>query len=57
MSSALRVLRHRDFRYLFFGQAASQIGDRAVVVALGMLTAGTLGGGGGTSLQKISVAT
>ena len=36
MSSALRVLRHRDFRYLFLGQAASQIGDRAVVVALAL---------------------
>ena len=36
MSTALRVLRHRDFRYLFAGQAASQIGDRAVVVALAL---------------------
>jgi MFS family permease len=36
MSRALRVLRHRDFRYLFAGQAASQIGDRAVVVALAL---------------------
>lgn len=36
MSSALRVLRHRDFRYLFLGQAASQIGDRAVIVALAL---------------------
>ena len=32
----LRVLRHRDFRYLFAGQAASQIGDRVVVVALAL---------------------
>jgi MFS family permease len=36
MSSALRVLRYRDFRYLFAGQAASQVGDRAVVVALAL---------------------
>ncbi len=36
MSSALRVLRHRNFRYLFLGQAASQVGDRAVVVALAL---------------------
>ncbi len=36
MSSHLRVLRHRDFRYLFAGQAASTIGDRVVVVALAL---------------------
>ena len=36
MSSYLRVLRHRDFRYLFAGQAASVIGDRIVVVALAL---------------------
>jgi MFS family permease len=36
MSSYLRVLRHRDFRYLFLGQAASVTGDRAVVVALAL---------------------
>ncbi len=32
----LRVLRHRDFRYLFLGQAASVTGDRVVVVALAL---------------------
>ncbi len=31
-----RVLRNPDFRYLFLGQAASMIGDYAVVVALGL---------------------
>jgi MFS family permease len=31
-----RVLRHRDFRFLFFGQAASVVGDRVVVVALAL---------------------
>src|SRR5428012_7269 len=36
MFSIPRVLRHRDFRYLFFGQAASVVGDRAVVVALAL---------------------
>lgn len=36
MRSALRVLRYRDFRYLFAGQATSQIGDRAVIVALAL---------------------
>ena len=36
MFSTPRVLRHRDFRYLFFGQAASVVGDRAVVVALAL---------------------
>ncbi len=35
----LRVLRHRDFRYLFAGQAASVIGDRLVVVALALFIA------------------
>ncbi len=36
MSSYLRVLRHRNFRYLFAGQSASEIGDQAVVVALAL---------------------
>ena len=36
MSSYLRVLRHRDFRLLFLGQAASVVGDRVVVVALAL---------------------
>ncbi len=36
MSSYLRVLRHRDFRLLFLGQAASVVGDRVVMVALAL---------------------
>jgi predicted MFS family arabinose efflux permease len=36
MSSFLRALRHPDFRYLFFGQAASAVGDQAVIVALAL---------------------
>ncbi len=34
--SLTRVLRHPDFRYLWLGQSASQIGDRLVVVALAL---------------------
>jgi len=36
MSSYLRVLRHPDFRFLFFGQSASAVGDQVVVVALAL---------------------
>src|SRR5436305_3116604 len=36
MRSYLRVLGYRDFRYLFLGQSASVIGDRAVVVAIAL---------------------
>jgi MFS family permease len=36
VSSYLRVLRFEDFRFLFFGQAASMVGDRVVVVALAL---------------------
>jgi MFS family permease len=36
VSSYLRVLRHRDFRLLFLGQAASVVGDRVVVVAIAL---------------------
>src|SRR5260221_14489356 len=36
MSSYLGVLRHRDFRCLFLGQAASVTGDRVVVVAIAL---------------------
>jgi MFS family permease len=36
LTSYLRVLRYRDFRYLFAGQAASVVGDRLVVVALAL---------------------
>ncbi len=34
MTAYLGALRHRSFRYLFFGQSASVVGDRVVVVAL-----------------------
>jgi MFS family permease len=36
MGAYLRVLRYKDFRYLFLGQSASVIGDRAVVVAIAL---------------------
>ena len=36
MSSYQRILRHRDFRYLFLGQAASAVGDQVVIVALAL---------------------
>jgi MFS family permease len=36
VSQYVRILRHRDFRYLFAGQTASAIGDRVVVVALAL---------------------
>jgi MFS family permease len=36
VSSYLRVLREKDFRYLFLGQAASMVGDRVVLVALAL---------------------
>ncbi len=36
MSSYLRVLRHRDFKYLFLGQSASAVGDQVVIVALAL---------------------
>jgi MFS family permease len=36
MSSYLRVLRHKDFRYLFLGQSASALGDQVVIVALAL---------------------
>jgi MFS family permease len=36
MSLYLRVLRHRDFRYLFLGQSASAVGDQVVIVALAL---------------------
>ena len=43
MSSYLRVLRHRDFRLLFLGQAASVTGDRVVVVAIALFVTQTTG--------------
>lgn len=36
MSQYLRVLRHRDFKFLFFGQSASSVGDQVVIVALAL---------------------
>ncbi|MGA2469759.1 MAG: MFS transporter [Solirubrobacteraceae bacterium] len=36
MSSYLRVLRHPSFRYLFYGQTASAVGDCVVLVALAL---------------------
>ena len=36
MTSYLRVLRHRDFRFLFLGQSASAVGDQVVFVALAL---------------------
>ncbi len=36
MNQYLRVLRHRDFRFLFLGQSASAVGDQVVFVALAL---------------------
>jgi hypothetical protein len=36
LSEQLRVLRHRDFRYLWLAQSASVIGDCIVIVALAL---------------------
>jgi len=36
MSQYRRVLRHRDFRFLFLGQSASAVGDQVVIVALAL---------------------
>ena len=42
MSQYLRVLRHKDFRFLFLGQSASAVGDQVVIVALALyITQGT----------------
>ncbi len=43
MTSYLRVLRHKDFKYLFLGQSASVIGDRVVVVAIALFVTQTTG--------------
>jgi MFS family permease len=50
VSSYLRVLRHKDFRYLFAGQAASVIGDQAVVVALALFVTLRTGSAGDLGL-------
>ena len=39
----MRVLRHRDFRLLFLGQTASQIGSQVVIVALALYISRTTG--------------
>src|SRR6201995_936423 len=36
MSQYLGVLRHKDFKFLFFGQSASAFGDQVVIVALAL---------------------
>jgi MFS family permease len=36
MRAATRVLRHRDFRWLWLGQTVSTVGDRLVTVALAL---------------------
>jgi MFS family permease len=36
LTAQLRVLRHRDFRFLWFAQSASVIGDCIVIVALAL---------------------
>jgi MFS family permease len=43
VSTYLGVLRHQNFRYLFLGQAASAIGDRAVVVVIALFVTQTTG--------------
>ena len=43
MKSYLRVLRYKDFRYLFLGQSASVLGDRVVVVAIALYVTQTTG--------------
>jgi MFS family permease len=43
MSSSLRVLRNRNFRFLFLGQSASAIGDSVVIVALALYITRTTG--------------
>jgi predicted MFS family arabinose efflux permease len=51
VTSLPRVLRHPDFRYLFLGQAASQIGDRVVIVTLALFI--TRGAGSPTDLGLV----
>ena len=36
MTSYRRLLRHRDFRFLFLGESASAVGDEVVIVALAL---------------------
>ena len=43
MSSHLRVLRHKDFRCLFIGQAASVVGDQVVIIALALFVTQSTG--------------
>ncbi len=50
MSEYTRVLRHRNFRYLFMGQAASAIGDGVVLVAIALYVTETTGSAGDLGL-------
>ncbi|HTY97903.1 MAG TPA: MFS transporter [Solirubrobacteraceae bacterium] len=50
MSEYTRVLRHRNFRYLFTGQAASAVGDGVVLVALALYVTQTTGSAGDLGL-------
>jgi MFS family permease len=43
VNSYLGVLRHPDFRYLFLGRSASEIGDRVVLVAIALFITQTTG--------------
>jgi MFS family permease len=43
VNSYVRVLRHKNFRYLFLGQSASVVGDRVVVVAIALFVTQTTG--------------
>ena len=43
MKTYLRVLRHRDFRYLFLSQSASVLGDAVVIVAIALYVTQTTG--------------
>jgi len=50
VSEYTRVLRHRNFRYLFMGQAASAIGDGVVLVAIALYVTETTGSAGDLGL-------
>lgn len=54
MSSYLRVLRFPSFRYLFYGQSASAVGDQAVIVALALYV--TRSGGSASELGFVLCA-
>ncbi len=50
MSQYTRVLRHRNFRFMFAGQAASAIGDGVVLVAIALYVTKTTGSVGDLGL-------